>query len=151
MGDTVSLTESRQVSPISPTLLISKYRVWATFYAHAWTGYDISGNSGAAEEEEYVYITPEGSVYHKDINCYHLRLSIKSTTKEEVGDLRNSDGGKYQKCEFCGRRAYNGTFYVTDSGDCYHTTLGCPGLKRTIETIPISKVGNRTPCSRCGG
>ena len=151
VGDTVSLTESRQVSPISPTLLISEYRVWATFYAHAWTGYDISGNSGAAEEEEYVYITPEGSVYHKDIKCYHLRLSIKSTTKEEVGDLRNSDGGKYQKCEFCGRRAYNGTFYVTDSGDCYHTTLGCPGLKRTIETIPISKVGNRTPCSRCGG
>ena len=77
VGDTVSLTESRQVSPISPTLLISEYRVWATFYAHAWTGYDISGNSGAAEEEEYVYITPEGSVYHKDINCYHLRLSIK--------------------------------------------------------------------------
>ena len=151
VGDIVNLTESRQVCPVSPTLLNFHYNVKAPFYAHAWTGYSLTGDSDGAGEEEYVYITPEGVVYHKDINCSHLKLTIESTTMSMVGSLRNDDGAKYGKCEYCGNREYIGTLYVTKSGDCYHTTLGCPGLKRTIETIPISKVGNRAPCSRCGG
>ncbi len=151
VGDTVILTEERQVSPISPTLFTNKFNVSATYYAHAWTGYKIGAGSERVVEEEYVYITPKGEAYHRDINCTYLKLTIKNTTKEAVDGLRNSEGGKYNRCQYCGKRAYNGVLYVTDYGEHYHTSLSCPGLKRTIETVPISKVGGRRPCSKCGG
>ena len=151
VGDTVFLTENRQVSPISPTLFTKDFLVSATYYAHAWTGYKIGVGADSVLEEEYVYITPRGEAYHKDINCSYLKLKINRTTKEALDGIRNADGGKYNKCQYCGRRTYNGVLYVTDYGEHYHTSLGCPGLKRTIETVPISKVGGRRPCVKCGG
>lgn len=34
-------------------------------------------------------------------------------------------------------------------GDCYHSTLGCSGLKRTIKAVRLKDVGRLRPCSRC--
>lgn len=152
IDDIVFLTDSREINKNFPTLLASALSVNATFYAHAWTGYEISGDGGSIEEEEYVFITPNGTVYHRDIGCSHLKLSIQTVNFSCVSSLRNEDGCHYNKCDFCGSRTpNNGIVYVTNYGDCYHTSLSCPGIKRTIETIPISKVGNRTACSKCGG
>lgn len=39
--------------------------------------------------------------------------------------------------------------FVTAYGDCYHSTLGCSGLKRTIKAVKLKDVGNLRPCSRC--
>jgi len=149
-GDIVYLFDQKEVAPIYSYIPISNIRVSAVYYAHAWTGYEIRGESGEIDEEEYVYITPNGSVYHRSRECTHLKLTVSSVDGNEISTYRNNSGSRYQKCQFCGSRAGK-QLYITPEGDRYHTTLGCPGLKRTVETVPLSKVSNRAPCSKCGG
>jgi hypothetical protein len=118
----------------------------------AWTGFDASkaskGNDG--KEEEIVYIAETGTVYHKSRACTHIKLSIKSTSLTSVGDIRSKNDSIYHKCEKCGSKA-KGTVYITDYGDRYHSSLSCSGLKRTISAVPISQVGDKPACSKCGG
>jgi len=113
-----------------------------------WTGYDNS--SGTENGEEIVYITPNGTVYHKSASCTHINLSISTVSLGEVRNLRNSDGGKYYECEICGEETSSGQVYITETGDRYHNSRECSGLKRGIMAVPISKVGGRGPCQRCG-
>lgn len=125
-----------------------------TFYnrmrTRAWTGYDNAKNSaGSTNEEEIVYITPEGIVYHRSRGCSYLKLSITSVDKSFLDTQRNKNGGKYYVCGECGASCGN-TVYITQYGDKYHATLSCSGLKRTILAVPISETGGRGACSRCG-
>lgn len=118
---------------------------------HTFTGYDkgLEGRTVDESKEEYVYITETGTVYHRDRECTYLRLSIKETSKDSLDTIRNSSGHKYYPCEKCGKKA-GSRVYITKDGTCYHSTLHCSGLKRTVKCIPLSKVGGRGPCSRCG-
>ena len=120
---------------------------------HAWTGYRIGGAAGETEEEErMVYVTETGTVYHLSRSCTHLDLAIRPVTSEQLPGSRNASGGTYGACEKCGMLvASQGTYYITKEGDSYHSSLSCSGLKRTVYEIPISQVGDRRPCSRCGG
>lgn len=122
----------------------------------AWTGReDGSGedDEDAGEEEEQqgelVWVTETGSVYHRDENCTHLKLSIKRVKASEVSGLRNQSGGKYYACERCHGSSSN--VYITDYGDRYHTSAGCSGLKRTLKQVPLSEVQDWRACSKCGG
>ena len=118
----------------------------------AFTGYDNTGrvDRSGEEEEEMVFITEKGTVYHRDRNCRHLKIDIRQTTRGSVGKERNMNGGKYYPCEYCGGGSGD-RLYITEDGDRYHSRISCPGLKRSIHTVPISKVGGRPPCSHCGG
>ncbi|MFA9376868.1 MAG: hypothetical protein ACERKZ_08945 [Lachnotalea sp.] len=113
-----------------------------------WTGYQISENEEDAEE--IVYITQTGTVYHKSSSCTHINLSISQVNINDIKNLRNSGGGKYYECEICGDETNNGSVYITNTGDRYHNSRECSGLKRGVIAIPISEVGTRGPCSRCG-
>ena len=93
--------------------------------------------------------TMTGLVYHKDYHCSHLDLSIRMTHLELVEGLRNENGGKYYPCEHC-VKGNGGNIYITNSGDRYHSSLSCSGLKRTIYAIPISEAAGKGACSRCG-
>lgn len=114
----------------------------------AWTGYERSGFG--SEKDEIVYITETGMVYHKDYHCTHLELSIRMVQASEIDSLRNEGGGKYHKCESCGKGASGGV-YITNTGDRYHSSLSCSGLKRTVYAVPISEAAGKGACSRCGG
>lgn len=118
---------------------------------HTFTGFEkgLEGRSVDDSKEEYVYITETGTVYHRNRECTYLRLSIKETTRDSLKKLRNSSGHKYYPCEKCGKKAGN-TVYITSDGTCYHGSLNCSGLKRTVRCIPLSEAGGRGPCSRCG-
>ncbi len=117
----------------------------------AFTGYDNTRREDRAEEdEEMVFITEKGRVYHRDRSCRHLNINIRQTSKASVGRERNCNGGKYYPCEYCGGGSGD-ALYITEDGDRYHTKISCPGLKRSIHTVPISEVGGRPPCSHCGG
>jgi hypothetical protein len=73
----------------------------ATF--RAWTGYEVAAVYSTKDEnveESMVYVTDTGSVYHKDKNCSHIKLSIKEVQGIPV-DLRNDSGAKYYPCEAC--------------------------------------------------
>ncbi|HOO27976.1 MAG TPA: hypothetical protein PLU43_05885 [Lachnospiraceae bacterium] len=118
---------------------------------HTWIGYE-KGLEGIGQdkEEEIVYITEDSEVYHRDRECSYLRLKIKEVSPEEIETLRNSSGEKYKSCELCHGSLTDSLLYITEDGGRYHSSLDCSGLKRTVTAIPISKVGNRRPCSRCG-
>lgn len=119
----------------------------------AWTGRDgngmSAGDDAGKEQEERVWVTQTGQVYHKDENCPHIKLSIQRVDRSELSHLRNRSGGRYHACERCG--GGGSSVYITDYGDRYHSSVGCSGLKRTVSSIPVSEIGNRRACSKCGG
>ena len=121
-----------------------KYRV--KMKIKTWTGYEKSGFG--TSEDETVYVTATGMVYHRDYHCIYLDLSIHMVSKEELEGLRNDSGGKYYPCEHCGGGW--GGVYITDSGDRYHGSLSCSALKRTVYAVPLSEAAGKGACSKCG-
>ncbi len=112
-----------------------------------WTGADIS------QPEQIVYITKTGTVYHKSKECSHLKLHIQRAEYREISAMRNQNGEKYTPCEKCVRGTLNefSNLFVTTDGNRYHTTLQCSGISRYIIEISIDQVGDKKPCSECGG
>lgn len=150
-NDIVDITVDYKVKPTIPLIGFKEFPVEARYYGHAWTGYDVSQAVAANDdEEEMVYVTEHGTVYHRNIGCKHLKLDVKSVSMNEISGKRNSDGSKYYACQYCGKGVTSGNVFITNYGNRYHSTLTCPGLKRKIYTIPISEVGGRGPCSACG-
>ena len=102
------------------------------------------------ENQEWVYITPTGTVYHATPLCRTLDLSIKDALLSEISGIRGSNGQKYYPCSRCfieGERIV--IAYYTDYGTLYHARLSCSALKRTVIKIARSKVQERRGCSYC--
>lgn len=125
---------------IPPILLTEHIKI------KGWVGYEPAG--GDMDGEEVVYVTETGLVYHKDPNCTHLDLSIRQVEKSQISGLRNESGGKYYACPICKKKGK--ACYITTTGDRYHRSLSCSGLKRTVYSIPVSEARGRRKCSRCG-
>lgn len=120
------------------------------FFAQPWIGRDPGmtiGWNGEIEEKQMVYIALNGEVYHRDPGCSHIHLSIHSVEKTQLSVMRNENGEKYHPCEECGDGT--GQVYITDTGNRYHSSLECSGLKRSIVKVPIALVKDWRPCSRC--
>ena len=124
-----------------------------------WTGHQVQANytvvteedvKQEVEQEKVVYITETGTVYHLNRDCSHLKLSIKSVQGIPT-NLRNENGAKYYECELCGENSTNSTntYYITEDGTKYHTSLSCSGLKRTVIEVNLSEVQGNRACSRC--
>ena len=69
--------------------------------------------------------------------------------------VEEAEAKRYDPCDKCISNDVDDTqtYYITETGDHYHSRLGCSGLKRQIDAIVMSEVqtmGYR-PCSRCGG
>jgi hypothetical protein len=115
--------------------------------SHKWTG-----DRGDLAEDTYVYVTENGTVYHRSRDCSYLDLSIQSVQAADLAGLRNKNAHKYNACKDCvAKNAASGVVYITDYGTCYHIRVSCSGLKRTIYLIPLSEVGTKGACSKCGG
>lgn len=150
-GDIIDLRISYKVRPFAELMGFDGFSMSQRYYGKAWTGYDASGSvSDLSEEDPMVYITETGTVYHLDRNCTYLNPKVESVSAEGVPDRRNASGAKYTPCGSCGARIYGNTVYITNFGSSYHSRLNCPGLKRTIYTVPLSEVGARGRCSKCG-
>ena len=150
-GDIIDIVVDYKVHPIISLIGFKDFMVESRYYGHAWTGYDISGGGNLEEmQEEMVYVTEHGTVYHRDIGCRYLKPNVKSVPFSQIDSLRNKDRSRYHSCMYCGGGVTGGDVFITDYGDKYHTSVNCPGLKRKIYTIPISEVGGRGPCSSCG-
>ncbi|MDE7478350.1 MAG: hypothetical protein K2M91_10445 [Lachnospiraceae bacterium] len=147
--DCIDLVAEYRIEPPAAVVGWKQRMMYNRMRTRAWTGYDNAGNSGGMNEEEIVYITPEGSVYHRSRGCSYLKLSIVAVDKSFVDTQRNQDGSKYYPCGDCGASC-GSTVYITSYGNRYHSTLGCSGLKRTVMAVPISEVGGRGACSKCG-
>lgn len=106
-----------------------------------WIGY---GNGEPAQEGEdvWVYVTPNGSVYHNSRECTHLQLSIRAMAKGQAK-------AEYSPCQRCQSQPEGLCYYVTNEGERYHTALSCSGLKRTVYLVRLSEVPGYSGCSRC--
>ncbi len=113
----------------------------------AWTGccYDAEGEE--AEEQNMVYITEYGSVYHVTKSCTHLDLSIVCIPHVHIPVIYN--GKVYTECRICIMDDAE-SIYVTETGEKFHWDISCRTLRRTIYEVPIERAGGYAPCSRCG-
>lgn len=129
-----------------PFFKVKGMRVTQTSTSRKWTG-----DRELWSDEDYVYVTEHGTVYHCNRNCRYLDLSIRMVEYAQIGTLRNKNEHKYNDCNQCvaKNKAYQ-QVYITDYGEVYHATLSCSGLKRTVYMVSKSEVGNKGPCSKCG-
>lgn len=118
---------------------------------NAWLGEDYRKNlEDNQNDDQTVYITEHGSVYHVDRNCTYLQHTIQELTPDSLDSRRNLSGGKYYPCEKCGNEQ-TGHIYVTGYGNRYHSSRNCSVLNRSILAVPKSSVPDRRPCSKCSG
>ena len=59
----------------------------------AWNGFHGGGRDSG--EEEMVYVTENGIVYHRNPSCTHLVLSVTPVAVHNLASCRNQDGKKY--------------------------------------------------------
>ena len=109
-----------------------------------WTGRAMPEGTN----EELVYVTENSKVYHTHLSCGSLSLRVKEIPKANLSAARNASGEIYRACEFCGNGSGDKVF-VSVYGNRYHFDRNCSGLKRTVMTIRMSEVGDRTLCKRC--
>ena len=96
--------------------LSAKYKEEMKF--SSWNGFQ--KKSLESGDEQIVYITKTGLVYHEDY-----------------------------KCDKCVHGSAMAGVYITNTGGKYHNSLTCSGLNRTIYAVQKSRVIGRGRCSRC--
>ena len=122
---------------------------------HIFNGYDDSQGDRVGKQQEYVYMTEYGSVYHIKRNCSSLNVEIKEIPGNKVSIARNTDGKKYNKCHSCAREYTKKelkalSLYITDYGVKYHTRINCAELTRTVRVVRIEDTGGKPACRICG-
>ena len=150
-SDTVDMSLPVSISPfVSEIGFIPSY---ATAHASVrkWTGYDVCSVLTTSEEEEYVYITEHGGVYHRSLSCSHLNVNIRVVSATEVDSLRNNNHATYYPCAYCKKGYSTGLMFITPDGNRAHNNAGCSALKRQVKLVKLSEVGARGPCKDCGG
>lgn len=143
----LELRATYQVKLPVPVFAANPVRMEESMRMKGWTGYVRSGFGQG--EEETVYVTENGMVYHRDYHCNYLELSIRMVPSAAVEELRNGSQGKYHACERCVHSGAAGEVYITDYGDRYHNSLGCSGLKRTIYAVSLTEAVGKGACSKC--
>ena len=65
----------------------------------------------------------------------------------------NDSGHKYKRCSYCVKQKMSNlsNVFITPDGDRYHNSLDCLGLTRNVIEVDIKDVGDKGPCSSCGG
>jgi hypothetical protein len=111
----------------------------------AYVGYSISGYSD--QDVTYVYMTENGTVYHNSRNCYHINFKVETVSENKVSEKY----GSLSPCKLCGKKTKGKNVYVATKADCYHTTLSCSGLKRTVYRVKKEDHQELSACSWCGG
>ena len=151
----VDLTADYRVRPLIPIRGFEGFSLQSRFYGHAWIGRDGAPgeekDSSHPDDEETVFITPSGSVYHRSPSCTYLKPRLMSLPAKEVGSARSRDGSRYYACESCHPKKH-GVLIITPDGNRYHASADCPALHRDPVEVPLSLVKDtRRPCSKCGG
>ena len=141
-------------TPVGGVIPLPKVWMHNTVKVHTWTGSTWKSpvkNETDDKNEEMVFVTETGSVYHKSAGCHYLKLSLNQIPGSQAGKARNDYGEKYHPCEICSRNQKpSGSVYVTGTGNRYHNLETCSGLKRTVKLVKQSEVKNMHACSKCG-
>lgn len=145
----VSLTVPLSLTPFINEIGFEGSLTVANAECRKWTGYDVLSTSANTTQEEYVYVTEYGSVYHKSRDCSHLKITISVISMDGVDSARNENGEKYYKCEKCGDGSSTGVVFVSRQGNRFHNSPNCSGLTRHIKTVKLSDVQGMPGCGGC--
>lgn len=149
-GDIIDLTASYAVAPFVKIAGFYPALCYSRYYGRAWTGYDVEKEAGEETEVIYVYVAENAKVYHIERSCTHITLSVRQIALEETEKIKNQYGEKYTPCEICITDG-KGSIYITSTGNRYHQSLECSGLKRTIMVMPRPEAEKHYKmCQRCG-
>lgn len=108
-------------------------------------GYSAHGSELEGGGESIVYVAKTGDVYHTSLSCSHICITISGDAVEQFMKHSNLDA-----CEKCiKKREKLSRLYITEYGECFHSSLHCSGLKRSVRAVKLSEVGNMKMCSRC--
>ena len=144
----ILLKASYKVQFLKGMIPIPMLKLSNEVYMRAWTGGNLIEISDTGTENQMmVFVTEHGYVYHTDPMCSHIHLTIFYVGENETKG--------YDPCEKCIGADQDGgtTYYITATGEHYHSQLTCSGLKRQVDTVIMTEaltMGYR-PCSRCGG
>lgn len=147
--DCFELVVTYEVAPFCKLAGFGAFRMANRYYGHLWSGYQIPGAEDAGESHAVVYVTENGAVYHTDRNCSHLTLSVRKVSLQEANASHNEYGEHYTPCRRCQDDGTQEKVYITKEGNNIHYRADCPGLKRTVRTVPIEEAGRYRACSRC--
>lgn len=137
--------------PAAALLPLPKVWMHNRVRVHAWTGAEETESPNPAKAEPMVYVTENGSVYHRSPGCSYLNLSVNQVSGSAVGTYRNQHGERYTACEICSRnQGPAGSVFITGQGNRYHNMENCSALKRGVMMVKESDCGHMGPCSRCG-
>lgn len=164
----VSLLRSRFDKNTDELTLVADYQLTVPFpvpaarrfvFTHqictrAFTGVETRLDQEEAEDDSaIVYITKTGTVYHRELSCTYLKLSISRVKYGDLEHMRSENGAKYYACASCCRgRTFGGDedVFICNYGDRFHSFQTCKNIKRSVQEIRLSEAGGRLPCSKCG-
>lgn len=150
-AEEITMPDAYSYKPVGGIVPLPRVWMHNTVKVHAWTGKTYEAFGDSAEEEEMVFVTESGGVYHRNPGCSYLNVSVSQVGGSRISSMRNSYGEKYEPCEICSRNQKpGGTVYITQKGNRYHNLASCSGLKRTVRMVKISEAGTGSACSRCG-
>ena len=102
------------------------------------------------QQEEVVYMTEHGTVYHMSKTCMYLNIRLKSIPVFEIEKVRNNSGQRYTECSKCKKEQKIEQVYISLGGNKYHWSLQCPSIKRTIIEKKKEEVNGILACHKCG-
>lgn len=146
--DYVSLIATYDVSPLANMIPFTSFQIMNQCHMRCFTGYKYDNTSDTNSEEEYVYITEHGTVYHLTNTCTYIVIRTSAVTEGQLDVIRNDSGAIYYACLNCNNETST-TYHVTSYGTRYHTSTSCSSIERNVTRIPLSEVEGRLACSRC--
>ena len=149
----ITLSVKYGLKPLFSLFGTGTLNMQTTIHSRAFIGGKMLTDVGDSTqtEGETVYVAENGVVYHKDRECSYIDVSLNAASVSSVEGMRNSQGAKYYPCELCMSEGNaGGIVYVTNTGNRYHTSVNCSGLKRTVYEMEVTGECVLPACSRCG-
>lgn len=152
--DEMELIADYQVTVPFPVPSARRLAFTEQLHTRAFTGVETRlDDEGTGDDSVIVYITKTGTVYHRELSCTYLTLSISRVKYSDLEYMRSENGAKYYACEGCCRGRTFGKeedVFICNYGDRFHSFQTCKNIKRSVQEIRLSEVGGRLPCSKCG-
>lgn len=155
----ISLADSTVMGHNSVIDLVAVYRVVFPFFPDDTAEYKIIQRSRkqafgdaqflSSENKSYVYVTPNGDVYHESMYCTYIRPLTEEISLAEAKIRKNRNGETYEECSFCYSDGDAPTVWITQWGDCYHLSEHCRGIWHDVERVSVTEVSDRRACSKC--
>ncbi len=154
-GEWIDLRAVYQVRLPFSIFALNHIRLSSRSCKRGWIGVEggyFSKDADSEKEDEWVYVGRDSTRYHISESCHYISNQITAVAYEDVGSLKNADGGHYKACKRCGRHiAQGGTVYILPSGDAYHGSEDCSSLAYYVRKVRLSDVEYLGKCSYCGG